>query len=519
MQATLIHDQELHDWSYVMPSLGRLYLFREVTSLRQEGLIDHYEYRYEKGPTDKPVIKSVTQQLTQPKARYGIRWEALTSPDEQRHGLHGDRVSVFDLNTKDVLATRTIYFYAVSSGTATASGRMINIPHPAQASWFQTCRNYSLESDSQYRDGRPHNSYAFVSRVLRPINADDVARRISASKGEGEPSETPAKPPQAAAPKATERAKSEPEPKVVPFTMPTPPAGNAGAAVGGKSACALPGLFLPDPVRVYAAGAYAGRKLDFQIDQSGSQATQMDVAVNSPTIPVVLLLGAYDPTVWNIGWTTGTKVLAVHASGYHRQVVAGLPKGTPILTSTYEEKGPCGWFYVTESSLTGLNGISRRLFQHSVDQVFLAKEGRVLVGEVLNPGSALVTSPDTPPESFFDKTAPLAGQAGLTDAVKKGLIRPATSQDIDAWVEALAAAQSNRDVPPIAGIGKPKPARPYAHHAYVVLKEFALPAGLYGAHSATFFVPKGVPPPVGNPGHSAIYDFNTMKCQGGICAH
>ena len=55
------------------------------------------------------------------------------------------------------------------------------------------------------------------------------------------------------------------------------------------------------------------------------------------------------------------------------------------------------------------------------------------------------------------------------------------------------------------------------HHGYVVLKPFELPPGLYGAHSATFFVPNGVSRPTGNPGHSAIYDFNTLTCQGAIC--
>jgi hypothetical protein len=50
-----------------------------------------------------------------------------------------------------------------------------------------------------------------------------------------------------------------------------------------------------------------------------------------------------------------------------------------------------------------------------------------------------------------------------------------------------------------------------------VLKPMQFPAGLYGAHSATFFVPKGVPLPTGNAGHSAVLDFNTMNCGGPLC--
>jgi hypothetical protein len=51
----------------------------------------------------------------------------------------------------------------------------------------------------------------------------------------------------------------------------------------------------------------------------------------------------------------------------------------------------------------------------------------------------------------------------------------------------------------------------------VVLKPFRLPPGLYGAHSATFFVPKGVPRPTGELGHSVLYDFNTLTCAGTFC--
>jgi hypothetical protein len=50
-----------------------------------------------------------------------------------------------------------------------------------------------------------------------------------------------------------------------------------------------------------------------------------------------------------------------------------------------------------------------------------------------------------------------------------------------------------------------------------VLKAYTLPAGLYGANSATFFVPKGVPRPTGKLGHSTLYDFNTMSCAGVGC--
>ncbi|MGD9687334.1 MAG: hypothetical protein AB7U43_10230, partial [Desulfobacter sp.] len=55
--------------------------------------------------------------------------------------------------------------------------------------------------------------------------------------------------------------------------------------------------------------------------------------------------------------------------------------------------------------------------------------------------------------------------------------------------------------------------------AYVVLKPFKLPAGMYGGNMAQFYVPKGVAFPSGELGHSTIYDFNTLTCTGSLCDH
>jgi hypothetical protein len=284
-----------------------------------------------------------------------------------------------------------------------------------------------------------------------------------------------------------------------------------------NTACSLPGAKLPADFAVYAAGAYAGRKAGFQIDQSGHEATRIDVAVHSPGKPVVLMLGAYEPTVWNIGWSQGTRVVAVLVSGYHRQAVAGLEKSTPLLVSTYDNRGPCGYFYVAENNLGGLNPTARKLFGRPVNMVYPAVRGKAAVGEPITADVKLVTSPDVTPDSFQDKSAPVAGRPGLEDAVARGLLRKATEQDAQAWADAVAANAPQSDLPPVAGQGIPRPKGPSIYNAYVVLKPFTFPAGLYGAHSATFLVLKGVPRPAGNPGHSAVYDFNTLDCQGAVC--
>jgi|GEM_PF-2414747 len=291
------------------------------------------------------------------------------------------------------------------------------------------------------------------------------------------------------------------------------------SSITQKPTCIFSELKLPSDFAVFAAGAYSGRKIPFQIDQSGHEGTQIDVAVNSPDKPVVLMLGAYEPTIWNIGWSPGTKILAVLVSGYHRQVVAGLEKNIPQLISSHDNRGPCGYFYISNENLTSLNPMARRVFGRPVEMVFLAKKGQVVIGEPLQMGTKLVTSTETIPTSFYDKNAPIAGPAGLEDAVRKGILRKATVADADAWADAIIQNSPQRDIPPVAGKGIPKPPKPSIYNAYVVLKSFTYPAGLYGGNSATFIIPKGIPRPSGNPGHSAVYDFNTLNCQGPLCGN
>lgn len=306
--------------------------------------------------------------------------------------------------------------------------------------------------------------------------------------------------------------------ELVPFGMQLP------------SSCGFPGVTLPPNTVVYGAGTLAGKTIDFQIDQSGHMATQIDVAVNNQDRPVALILGASEPTIWNIGWTAGTKIVAVFASGYHRQRVAGLLAETPLLIDSYEDKGPCSHSQAVSSQLKlseGViatfkygqitapekarveQGLSQIIFARPIERIFKTDDGKVLIGNPLANNQHLVTSTVTPPKSFYDKDMPLAGQAGLDQAERNGILRRATLDDAAKWINALKKKYQlqNRQPPDIP---------PDLRNAYVVLKRFSYPAGLYGGNSATFYIPEGVPQPKGNYGHSKIYDLNSisLECSG-----
>jgi hypothetical protein len=254
--------------------------------------------------------------------------------------------------------------------------------------------------------------------------------------------------------------------------------------------CAFSNVTAPTDLRIYAAGGYSGRRLGYAIDESGHEATRFDIIVNSPSQSVVLLLGAYEPTVWNISWSKGTRIVAVMISGYHHQAITGLEESVPVLKSSYDDPGPCGYFYVSDTQSASINPIARKLFQQPVDQIFPGySDGRILVGESLSVGFELLTSPSS-------------GQAGIDSAVAKGLLRPATSADADAWVL----------------LGTARTPRPSLNKAYVVLAPFTYPSGLLGADAMTFFILRNGPRPSGNPGQSAVYDFNSLTCSGPRCA-
>ena len=282
-------------------------------------------------------------------------------------------------------------------------------------------------------------------------------------------------------------------------------------------ACELAGFTLPAGAKVLAAGGYSGRPTDFQIDQSGHQATTMQVAVNEPQVPVALLLGAYEPTVWSVGWTPGTRIAAVVVAGYHRQRITGLPAGTPVLVSSHRERGPCPHAYVGGDGTKGLNPLARQVFGRAVDMAYPARDGQVLVGAGLGEARLETDASAVAADSFRDLNAPPAGQAGIEAALRAGVLRSASAADVAAWEAAHDRQRAPEDVPPVQG-GRQRSGPPsMPHRAYVVLREFAIPAGLYGAHSATFYLAPGVPRPTGNPGHSTIRDLATGTCTGAIC--
>ena len=306
-------------------------------------------------------------------------------------------------------------------------------------------------------------------------------------------------------------------PSVTPLTSGTP------------STCAFASLKMPADMIVYGAGAYSGRGLGRMLpfDDSGHEATQIDIVVNKNK-PVALVLGSYEPTVWNIGWTEGTSIVAVLVSGYHHQLVAGLPKATPLIVSTHENRGPCGYFYFSsennKESLYKLNSASQQLFGKPVDTLFAANNGAAYVGDANLNNTRIVSSNWKTVESYF-VNAPIQGKPALDKAVKEGLLREMTDADFEIIGKAIEGLATQTQAPTkIVGFAAPPISdqlRPLwgrsAGRSFVIQKAFAFPQGLNG-QPYVFMVPKGIATPTGNPGQSIVFDMNAPTlCQSAGC--
>ncbi|HEY6898480.1 MAG TPA: hypothetical protein VI279_14570 [Rhodocyclaceae bacterium] len=289
-----------------------------------------------------------------------------------------------------------------------------------------------------------------------------------------------------------------------------------------KGVCGFEGFRFPEKFEVDVIGdGEFTEKLGPQIDQSGVLAKRINVSVNRAGKRVVLLLGAADPVIWNIAWTPGTTVLAALASGHHRQVVSGLPKGTPLLLSSFSAKhGPCKPLHVGLSLNRGDKRIVNRdeidafalsITGRKADRVSIPnRHGQVFIGDPVYTDKEVLTSPDTPPDSFANSTLPLAGDLALMDAIQQGLIRKTTRGDIEIW-KALK--------PPIALMwdtsSEIKPRGFWK--SYVVMKAFKFPAGMDRIGFTSFYVPKGVPRVEGNQGSATVIYLDTMQCSGPFC--
>lgn len=274
---------------------------------------------------------------------------------------------------------------------------------------------------------------------------------------------------------------------------------------------------LPANFTVQAVGIYEGDlDTEVRLESSGHETRAAEVVLNRPGEDVVLVLMAYDPVLWTLRRTPETRLAAVIVGGYHTQAVLGVESELPLAITTHTgRRKDCGSaFYAYKAGPALLEADARilALTGRSIDRLWSHyRGGRIHIGPPPAAGTALIESRDYLPQDYTDLPPFPSGQKGLDRLMDMGLLRLATPSDLDAWVNAASAPYRRFD--PSLKVDLPFGAT----GAYVVLGPMEIPAGLYGAHSAAFLVPPGVPMPSGHPGHSSVYVIEDGSCRGPAC--
>lgn len=172
---------------------------------------------------------------------------------------------------------------------------------------------------------------------------------------------------------------------------------------------------LPSDYVVYAAGGYRGRQQGTVSSTRGHSTGSFDVVANLPGRPVVLALGAYEPSIWNIRWSPSTKVVGVLVSGYHAQIVPGLPQEVPVLNISYESKSPCGYFYLTRENAVEADASLQKILGRSAQRYMLAMDGRIDLGAAIS-----VSSPSVQSNSKIERHIDQNGRVEYRQVVGRG---------------------------------------------------------------------------------------------------
>jgi hypothetical protein len=269
-------------------------------------------------------------------------------------------------------------------------------------------------------------------------------------------------------------------------------------------------------------GAYeGGGETRLSIESNESVVGRIKLHASASGGPIILVLSAYDPVVWDFSQFPVNRIRAVFATGYSDQAVAALPEHIPLqLNSHNTPNTQCGkpsYAYKGGEALDGLTENVAMIFGRGPDsfQGTYAPKSFNVDGQAINAAlyvdDALSNNIRAARNVSVDSISPR--DAGLVQLVNAGKIRPANANDIALLSKALTAASPSGSLAPIeveSSIG---------YRLYVVLAPTTLPKGMYGGNLANFIIPSGVPMPTDPGSHNTYFRLADGSCMGPMCNH
>jgi hypothetical protein len=259
----------------------------------------------------------------------------------------------------------------------------------------------------------------------------------------------------------------------------------------------------PKDAQIIALGAYeGGGPSPVAVAGDGHETRSIAVSGDRRGKPVILVLSAYDPVLWDLKSFPAARLKAVLFFGYHGQAVVGVRKSVIVRFSTVRGgDGACGAYnyaYVGGPRLEKLDAAIRKSVGRGIDRFqgsYQATGYNIDHDTLPVPDVDQVTMADLRTSEPFEG-GQLAGASGLAKLIAIGAIRRATASDLEAVNAALTRASPTGRLAPVR-------ATPRVDSIYVVLQALTVPRGMYGAHSATFVIPQGVPDPVDHGSHNS----------------
>ena len=269
--------------------------------------------------------------------------------------------------------------------------------------------------------------------------------------------------------------------------------------------------------RVAILGAYEGRsKLPFLFQGDSHEVTAIRVGANTAGPPLLLVLTAYDPVIWDLAGVPAGRLRGVLVYGYHGQGVAHLPARVPLRFETFhgrERHSGCGEYAYAYKGGGDLDRL--------VDQVaaLLGREPGSFTGDYSPLGLHVERGvTDEPVKRIdlsrtrlsmpIDRSLVAPGAAGLDQLLASGAIRRATADDV---------ARVNEEASRRSRSGHLAPFRHEqlgTSRTYVVTRAITVPAGMYGGNSASFIIMPGVPTPIDRGSHNTYYSAEDGSCRG-----
>lgn len=293
------------------------------------------------------------------------------------------------------------------------------------------------------------------------------------------------------------------------YTHAAPPPFNPDAACGLGE--------LPSGFEVQLVHVKRGAKelTDQALDPEEVEAYLQPVAVGATSKPIVLVLMAGEPTVWQLSRTTNSQLAGVIATGRHQQRVVGLAASVPLIETASRSTNSCKAFYLDQRQIEEGNYPEQiwETFAQDPQTVHLnQKPSGFEIGQLdssLMSDKSLALS-----DVLLDPTKQLLpGKLGIKQLVKNGSLRRGSVSDFDQWLEASDISDDDKKMERERKRIKTETQR---DSFYAIEKSTELPLGMGGSNSMRFVAAAGIDEIPGDISHNTIF-YADGRCKGPAC--